>query len=202
MKRLIILSFVLALVLLQGCIVKSLHPFFKKEDIVFRKELINTWTDQDGGRWEILPVKEKPMSYELKHYKDGDQPDQIFVAHLFKLDEQLYIDFFPVSNDDGADATMFNMHLVLTHSIARVESLSATDVQIRWLNEKWLQSLFSQNKIKISHEVVRDDLNQDDSNMSYVLTASTEELQKFIVKYGEEDKAFIDDNTVWLKLTR
>jgi hypothetical protein len=201
MKRLIILSFVLTAVLLQGCIVKSLHPFFKKENEVFRKELINTWTDQDGGRWEILPVKES-KAYELRHYKDGDQPDQVFVAHLFKLDEQLYIDFFPISNDGGAEAMMFNMHLVLTHSIARVESLTEADVQIRWLNEEWLRALFSQNKIKISHEVVRDDFNLDDSNMSYVLTASTDELQKFIMKYGDEDKAFIDDNTVWLKLKR
>jgi hypothetical protein len=201
MKRLIILSIVLALALLQGCIVKSLHPFFKKEDVVFRKELINTWTDQDGGRWEILPVKES-KAYELRHYKDSDQPDQIFVARLFKLDEQLFIDFFPISNDGGAEAMMFNMHLVLTHSIARVESMTATDVQIRWMNEKWLRSLFSQNKIKISHEVVSDDFNHDDSNLSYVLTASTDELQKFIMKYGDEDEAFVDDEGLWLKLTR
>ena len=200
MKRLIILSFVLALVLLQGCIVKSLHPFFKKENVVFRKELINTWTDQEGERWEILPVKDGPAAYELKHYKGGDQPDQIFVAHLFKLDQQLYIDFFPISNDGGDDAMMFNMHLMPTHSIARVESLTENDVQIRWLNEKWLESLFSQNKIKISHEVVQDEFDQEGRN--YVLTASTDELQKFIVKFGNEDKAFIDDNTVWLKLKR
>jgi hypothetical protein len=89
-----------------------------------------------------------------------------------------------------------------THTIARVESISDREIQIRWLNEKWLRSLFAQNKIKISHEVVRDPVVQDDSNMGYILTASTDEMQKFIVKYGDEDKTFIDDNTVWLKLTR
>jgi hypothetical protein len=35
-----------------------------------------------------------------------------------------------------------------------------------------------------------------------VLTASTEELQKFLIKYGNDDAAFEDENTVWLKLKR
>ena len=58
------------------------------------------------------------------------------------------------------------------------------------------------NKIKISHEVVKDVNIEDDSDLKYVLTASTDELQKFVLKYGDEDEAFVDDNTVWLKLTR
>jgi hypothetical protein len=203
MKRSIFFIFLLTLVVLQGCLVKSLHPFFKNSDVVFKKELINNWKDQEGARWEILPVKESKVAYELRHYRTGEpQPDQVFVAHLFKLNEQLFLDFFPIARDDSDDQLMFDMHMVPTHSIARVETLSEKEIQIRWLNEKWLQSLFEQNKIRISHEVVRDAMMQDSSNMSYILTASTEEMQKFIVKYGDEDKAFIDDNSVWLKLTR
>jgi hypothetical protein len=202
MKRSIILVFVLTLVLLQGCLVKSLHPFFKDSDVVFKKELINNWKDQEGARWEILPVKESKVAYELRHYQSGgEQPDEMFVAHLFNLHGQLYLDFFPIARDDS-DAAMFDMHMLPTHTIARIESISDREIQIRWLNEEWLQSLFDQNKIRISHEVVYNPITQDRSNMGYVLTASTDEMQKFIIKYGDEDKAFIDDNTVWLKLTR
>ena len=202
MKRIVVLILVVSLAILQGCIVKSLHPFFKESDAVFRKDLINHWTDQDGNHWQILPVKESKIAYELRHFKGGEQPEEIFVAHLFQLGEHLYLDFFPISNDDQADNMMFNMHLIPAHSIARVVKFSDEEIQIRWLNEKWLRSLFTQNKIKISHEVVRDVNVEDDSDLNYVLTASTEELQKFILKYGDEDEAFIDDNTVWLKLTR
>jgi len=202
MKRTVVLILVVSLAILQGCIVKSLHPFFKDADAVFRKDLINHWTDQDGNHWEILPVKESKIAYELRHFKGGEQPEEIFVAHLFQLGDHLYLDFFPISNDDQADDMMFNMHLIPAHSIARVVKLSDTEIQIRWLNEKWLRSLFTQNKIKISHEVVRDVNVEDDSDLNYVLTASTDELQKFILKYGDEDEAFVDDNTVWLKLTR
>jgi hypothetical protein len=203
MKRSILIVFILTLVLLQGCLVKSLHPFFKDSDVVFKKELINNWKDQEGTRWEILPVKESKVAYELRHYKVGDdQAYEMFIAHLFSLGGQLYLDFFPLAKEASDDALMFDMHLLPTHSIARVESISDREVQIRWLNEKWLNSLFEQKKIKISHEIVRDPIIQDNSNMSYILTASTDEMQKFIIKYGDEDKAFIDDNGVWLKLTR
>lgn len=202
MKRTLVLLLMTSLALLQGCIVKSLHPFFTASDIVFKKELINHWTDQDGDHWEIAPVKESKVTYELRHYKAGEQPEEIFVAHLFRLDRHLYLDLFPIANDSQANDFIFNMHLIPAHSIARVVKLSETEVQIRWMNEKWLRSLFTQNKIKISHEVVRDVNVEDDSDFNYVLTASTEELQKFIVKYGDDDDAFIDDNTVWLKLKR
>ncbi|HTF16999.1 MAG TPA: hypothetical protein VK658_02940 [Chryseolinea sp.] len=202
MKNKFAFVLVASLAMLQGCIVKSLHPFFKNSDAVFRKDLINHWTDQDGNQWQILPVKESKVAYELRHFKGGEQPEEVFIAHLFKLDDHLYLDFFPVSSDDQADDMMFNMHLIPAHSIARVVKLSDKEIQIRWLNEKWLRSLFTQNKIKISHEVVRDVNVEDDSDLNYVLTASTDELQKFIVKYGDEDEAFVDDNTVWLKLNR
>ncbi|MEJ1237674.1 hypothetical protein WBG78_06085 [Chryseolinea sp. T2] len=202
MKRVLVFFFVASLAILQGCIVKSLHPFYTPNDLVFKKELINHWTDQDGNHWQIVPVKESNVSYELRHYKHSEQPEEIFIAHLFHLNNQLYLDLFPVANDSQANDMMFNMHLIPAHSIARVVKISGNEVQIRWLNEKWLRSLFTENKIKISHEVVRDVNVKDDSDLNYVLTASTEELQKFIIKYGDEDDAFIDDNTVWLKLNR
>jgi hypothetical protein len=36
----------------------------------------------------------------------------------------------------------------------------------------------------------------------YVLTASTEELQKFITKYGHDDKAYDSENSLELRLKR
>lgn len=186
-------------VLLQGCIVKSLHPFFHESDIIFKKELLTTWMDQDGGQWSIRPIKEKPNAYEM-HFLHYGEKDVIFLAHLFLLNNELYFDFFPLS--DGADDSpmLFNLHLMPTHSIAKVAVLNKDEIRIKWFNEEWMQSLFDQNRIKISHEVI-DEMPEEKSKM-YILTASTEELQKFVVKYGGEDAAFDDGNTVWLTLRR
>jgi hypothetical protein len=202
MKRTIVLSITLVVVLLQGCIVRSLHPFYKSSDIVFRKELINTWRDQDGGTWTIKPVDDngKNFAYEL-HYSAEGKLDAFFLAHLFTLGGEQYLDFLPIASD-GETVAMFNLHLMPSHSIARLESISESEIQIRWFNEKWLKSLFDQNRIKISHETIVETYSRGDTDQSYVLTANTEELQKFILKYGKEEQAFVDDNTMWLKLTR
>ena len=58
---------------------------------------------------------------------------------------------------------MKDMHLFPVHTFAKVN--------------------IEQNKIKISHEK---------SGQNIILTASTGELQKFVVKYGSDEDAFFD----------
>jgi hypothetical protein len=46
-----------------------------------------------------------------------------------------------------------------------------------------LQKLFDENKIRIKHE---------NNGVYTLLTAKPEELQKFVIKFANEDKAFSD----------
>lgn len=203
MKRNIIISLALIVVLLQGCIVKSIHPFFKDQDLISKKELLNTWIDQDGSQWTIKPYKDKPGAYEM-HWLHNGENDVVMLAHLFKLNNETYMDFLPMSDNSPVDMPIFNFHLLPTHSVAKIVSITNDDVQIKWFNAKWLATLFEQNRIRISHEVVTDaEMGGSDDDKEYILTASTDELQKFMIKYGGEDKAFDDpNNTVWLRLKR
>jgi hypothetical protein len=195
-KFILVLLFVGAL--LQGCIVKSVHPFYSESDVLFKESFLHTWVDQDSRRWTINRVKEKPNAYEMRCNKDGK--DAVFVAHLFKLENELYLDFLPLASDNEG-LTIFDLHLLPTHSVGRVEIINDRELQIKWFNEEWLTSLFNDNKIKISHETIPD-FNDKEKNNYYVLTASTQELQKFIIKYGHEDAAFDDNDTMWLRLKR
>ena len=70
MKKYLIVCLVFMAILLQGCVVKSLHPFFNDEDVVYRKELLNAWTDQDGNYWTIKPYKKTVK----KGTKGNDKP--------------------------------------------------------------------------------------------------------------------------------
>jgi hypothetical protein len=200
MKQKIIIGILVAF-LAQGCIVKSLHPFFTETDITFREELISTWIDQDGNTWKINRIKEKPNAYEMQ-WLEGGKVRVTFLAHLFRLNNQLYVDFLPISSDsgNGNGQMIFDLHLMPTHSIARVDELSPHTLKLKWFNEEWLATLFKQNRIRISHEVIMDEFPKDPEDRMYVLTASTEELQKFILKYGHEDQAFDNGNTVSLTL--
>lgn len=197
MKKTIVAVTLLMAIGLQCCVVKSVHPFYKESDIVYQKKLEGTWTDQDNNQWRIHQNPYKPNSYELHYSKNGREVS--LLGHLFNLEGDLYIDMMPAS-DNTEELLVFDMHMVPTHSVARVSALGDREVTIKWFNEEWLRKMFVENRIKISHELVMDENPKADDDGMYLLTASTEELQKFVAKYGDNEDAYDDD--VKLQLTK
>jgi len=183
------------LVLLPGCLIKSLHPFYTNKDLIFRESLIGTWTDPDSGNWEISQHKSfaglfkddtPEKSYDIS-FSDKKGTSK-FVAHLFTIDGQLFLDFYPDNPDAGND--LGNFHFIPAHTLAKVQ-IESRKIIIRWYNEEWLVNLFNQNRVRIAHERVPYD--EDDyrkENYQVILTAPTAELQKFIHKYGNDPDAF------------
>ncbi|MGF1587287.1 MAG: hypothetical protein ACFCUM_18355 [Bacteroidales bacterium] len=194
MKKLSLLTLFLTLMLLNGCLVKSLHPFYTEKDVIFNEELIGKWIDNDSTEWKIERSihRSGPGGIDtllLSSYViTFGEPVSIFRGNLFMLNNIYYLDFFPLTGE-LFDDEFYIHHLLPTHSLAKVEFLSGETVKISWFNETWLAELFEQKKIKISHELVT----QEDQEV-YVLTASTRELQKFITKYGDDPDIYQCDN--------
>jgi len=182
---------------ISGCLVKSLHPFFKESDVEFKNELLGTWLDEDSATWRINPFvfakgfmkgDSTDNSYLVEMFDDTSNISK-FNVHLFKLDGKMYLDFAPIREDRYDE--MIDIHLISAHSIARIDFVSENEVQISWFNEEWLSELFEENRVKIAHEVIT---SSDGFNFKeYVLTASTDELQKFIIKYGSNEDAYLCD---------
>ena len=55
-------------IFLGGCFVKSLHPFFKPEDVLFKPGMVGTWMDQDSAIWYINQLKDENV-YDIKIHK-------------------------------------------------------------------------------------------------------------------------------------
>jgi hypothetical protein len=189
---------VIFLIVMQGCLVKSLHPFYTDKDLVFKQELVGKWTDLDSATWVIsqhkgftglLKDKAPVKAYDIT-FTDNKGTSK-FVAHLFTLDSQLFLDFYPDEINTGND--LGNYHLIPAHSLAKVK-IEGGKILISWYNEEWLVKLFNQNRVRIAHERIPydpDDHNRD--NFQVILTAPTGELQKFIIKYGNDPQAFKND---------
>jgi hypothetical protein len=195
--RIIVITGILAIAI-SGCLVKSLHPFYKESDVEFNIKLLGNWLDEDSATWRINPfVFSKGLmkgdttdnSYLVEMFDDSTNVSK-FNVHLFRLDGKQYLDFTPLR--EGRYEEMIDIHLIPAHSIAKIDFISDSEVAISWFDEEWLENLFEENRVKISHEVI----NTPDNNYKeeYVLTASTEELQKFIIKYGSEEDAYLCDN--------
>lgn len=198
MKTRAFILILLIAVFLSGCLVKSLHPFYKESDVIFDETLLGTWLDEDSATWRINPFTfskgfmkgdSTDNSYLVEMFDDTAKISK-FNVHLFNLKEKQFLDFVPIQDDRYEE--IINIHLVPTHSIARILFVSEDEAIIAWFDEEWLNSLFEENRVKIAHEVVK--VYGDGLNKEYVLTASTQELQKFIIKYGnDEDAYFCDD---------
>jgi hypothetical protein len=209
MKTKTLVIFGILAAMLSGCLVKSMHPFFDESDVVYKPGLIGTWIDNDSAKWVIsqftFPKKlfepdSLDNSYLVEFYESTEYPSK-FNAHLFKVGGFWFFDFFPIEAD--SDQELYVYHFIPAHSVARIRFDSDRSMSISWFGEDWLQNLFEENRIKISHEMVRGD--ETGYGTQYIPTASTDELKKFLSKYGNDPDVFNEDddkNFLTLKLNR
>ncbi|MFH0755899.1 MAG: hypothetical protein V2B15_01255 [Bacteroidota bacterium] len=201
MKRSQVWIMVLAMAFMTSCLVSSLHPFFKKEDKFFDTTMVGYWMDGDSCIWTIFPnmVSEgfmKPSrpdsSYQIIYYED-ESKYSILSGTLFQINGVNYVDFTPAPKEDHCTSDMTSFHHVPVHTLARVQ-YSKDSILIYWYGDNWLNDLFEQNRIRIKHETV----NAGDYDRQ-LLTADTEELQKFIRKYANDPKTAEDIEEIFAK---
>ncbi len=188
---------ILGLLIFNSCIVKSLNPFYTKENIEFTEDLIGEWTDKNNDTWTIKSVKEvsgkqksstnkiseeeKNVLEEYKNsylveYKTKKQEKSFFIATPFKIGNQFFLDFIPV-DAEKIDLTLLKYHVIYTHSLVKLDILNDDSISIKWFDEKRLKKLFKEKKIKIKHKkvgIMKDNV---------LLTATSEELEQFLKKY-------------------
>ncbi|HKK12815.1 MAG TPA: hypothetical protein VJ945_08275 [Flavobacteriaceae bacterium] len=202
-------SFFIVLViglLLTSCVVKSLHPFYTRDILYFEPQFVGQWMDTDSVHWNIQPFKEvflkenhheNPSELdedELKtynNYKEGyvvyyekDSTKTTFLAMPFKINNQLFLDFTPIEDRESQQTQndLYQMHLINTHSLAKLDIVSNNSASIKWLDQDKLEALLKADKIKIKYEKVGFD-------ETILLTASSDELVKFIEKYMNSEDA-------------
>jgi hypothetical protein len=184
-KSLIISAFILILVLwMTGCFVLSVHPLYFENDLVFESGLVGTWGEKEHEKdldelW--IFKKSGNKSYRLI-VKEKDVGEGMFEAHLLKLGEHLFLDLYPEEPETGSE--FYNMHVIPAHSFMRV-SLEGHVLRLAFFDLDWLKKNIEQGNVNIKHER-REDM--------IVLTASTEELQEFVLKHVEEAFKFEEES--------
>src|SRR5437870_2687069 len=102
MKRILLAALSLGVILIAGCVVTSIAPFYTEKDLVFDAALVGIWVDEDRGdaakeSWKF--EKESDKEYKLTLTDDG-KPSE-FEAHLFKFKGQLLLDLFAKKAEAG-----------------------------------------------------------------------------------------------------
>ncbi len=86
----------------------------------------------------------------------------------------------------------FAAHFVKMHTSYRVDISKDGGFELSQLDASYVTKLIEEKKIRISHE--------KDANGNIVITASTDELQQYIIKYGDEPGAYRSEKTVFHKM--
>lgn len=173
-----ILSYLL-LVLLGGC-VPSLHPLYTDETLIFEEKLIGKWSEKGNDTiWEFRKAGEN--KYEVRVFDSGSGGR--FEGHLVNLEGELFLDLYPEELD--MDDDFYKLHFVRAHTFLRVSQLDP-NLQLAMMNPDIIED--EPNVLK--HERTDD---------SMVLTASTEELQKFMINHANDANAFDPDAAVMVR---
>ncbi|MFK7772980.1 MAG: hypothetical protein AB8F94_12615 [Saprospiraceae bacterium] len=188
--------------LFQGCIIHSLYPLYTAETIILDENIEGFWAVPSSKKNADCPegllfekAKDKNFYY-LTTCEDGVSSQ--FETHLVKIGKYTYLDMYPERDhprEKGKDnkVGLADFHLIATHSFARV-TVNESKLTMESFKTEWLEDLFKQRKIRIKHEVIKDD--------EILLTASSKDLQKFVLKYEEEEKAYEDEDEYIKKTTK
>ena len=187
MKR-IIAPLVLCVALF-GCSVPSLNPLYTEKELVFDPALVGVWVD-GGQTWSFEKSGDK--SYKLLH-NDGKGRTGTFDAHLVKLKDYLFLDISVTdlgakeeSRDELVTRTLIPGHLFLK------VTESGPMLRLSWMHRRWLEAELGGNPKAIAHFKNGNQTSQTAPTPTIVLTAPTEELQAFVIKYADDIKAFVE----------
>ena len=202
MKIIILVSALLFTILMFSSCLTTLHPIFTEKDLVFDPRLYGNWSNEEGGstvNYRLARTSEvKSLSpslqgnaskiYMLEEWDDKGNLKSKQYAFMVKLGKYYFMDFYPAGLKEGNNADkFFAAHYIPMHSIYRIKFKTDRSFEIQQLDAGYLETLIKNKKIRIRHEVTEDG--------GYVITAPTEELQKYIVKYSDIPEAYSKDNT-------
>ena len=202
MKKLILLSgFFFAVLLLGGCLT-TLHPIFTIKDLIADARLAGSWKKTKDGSTatyrhanaaELKALSPELQSQADKIYvlEDRNAEGNIEVTHyafMVKLGKYYYMDYYPVGTEEKeAPGNFFTAHYIPMHSIYRIKFNSNNSFDIQQLDAGYLEKLIQNKQVRLRHEV--------SDNGDYIITASTEELQQYLIKYSDVPEAYNNDNS-------
>lgn len=213
MRRSILIFTVLIIpVLLSGCFLKSVHPLVSDKDASDLPGISGVWGN-DKERFTFIKEGEfEDLSFNglqghdlnlsmtdtgddttgeenpgyLVVYEDlyNEIPDSsYFLGKFVQLDQNYYLDLYPI---DVFDIGFWSSHILPVHTFSKID-LEGDSISINLFRDSWIEDQIRDNRVRIKHEKLEEGV---------LITASTDELQEFIKKYGNVAEAYRDPITL------
>jgi hypothetical protein len=198
-RKIFILFLLPIIILFSGCLA-TLHPFFFEKDVENAAHLIGQWSYSEGDNYGVLLIEKIPaerkneLSGQIKNIADKgyfiswrDSTGRIsaqYFAFLAKIGKHYYFDYYPAETTiDKKINIAFKIHYRKLHSCYKVNFSNFNQFEIKLFDKGFLDKLIDERKLMIKYE-------QEYLEGKKVITASTEELQEYLKKYSDNEKAF------------
>jgi hypothetical protein len=201
MKKIIVSLILFSAVLcLAGCLT-TLHPIFTGKDLVTDTRLIGNW---EKAKDKTKVVYRQPDADEINNLSQALQKEaaKIYMldekdgqgnlkstnyAFMVKLGKYYYMDYYPAGKKERQSSDhFFASHYIPMHSIYRIQFKNNNSFNVQRLDGGYLEKLIKNKQIRIKHEVMEDG--------GIFITAPTEELQQYLIKYSDVPEAYSNDN--------
>ena len=203
MKKIYSLAAIALLLGLTGCL-STVYPIFTEKDVVFDPKIIGKWrheSSSDGGFVEITQATNQDFNempslrklagktYMIRYTDSENGIEAAYFGFLVKLGDKFYMDYYPAETPLGKEYDGFyKSHFTKMHTCYSIRFVKDNNsFVLKQFDEKFLQQLIENKKIRIRHETREDG--------SFIITAPTEELQQYILKYNDVPEAYYSDNT-------
>jgi hypothetical protein len=175
----------------------SLHPLFTEKDLAFDEKLLGTWVDANETMWQFSDANKPEKAYELI-FTDKEGKKGSFVAHLVKLENRLFLDVYPSEppwdeKDPNKVEWLYNtLFFIPAHTFIKIDSIDP-NLTMRLTDDEKMNKLFEQDPNAVEHTSIED---------KFVLTASTQKLQAFVLKYADDSRVFPEEIVLTRKKTK
>jgi hypothetical protein len=165
--------------------------FYKKnkKDLEKSREKNNGLLSEKDKNDSVLFSK----SYLIKYSKAGIQ--YLLFGNMIKLNGHLFMNFSPVgmtSTDSTNQETEIDLpNRLNSYTIARVQFTNTSEMKLDFIDGDFLYKQIKAGRMKMKHET-------DELYDTFLITASTRELQQFLEKYGNDSRFFAKGNSVIL----
>jgi hypothetical protein len=178
--------------LLSSCGIFSLHPLYHEDDLIYTDNLIGTWLNSEDHK-TVIVIDSLQNTNEYSFILIDGSDTVSFKMGLIKLKDQYFIDLFPNDdcnlhggNDDCLALENLFRNYIPAHSFMKFD-FNEQGFALTEFDSDRLLKLFRENKIRLAHEIPGD---KEDDDAYVVITASTDDLQKFITRYAYDKDAF------------
>lgn len=199
MKNIHALAILVLLLGLTSCL-STVNPIFKEKDLVWEEKLLGTWQKQQEAEQIVVQItratpadfgenhalrKLKGKTYAIRYQDTEDSPALTYLGFLIKLGNNYYMDYYPADLPIKTDR-FYAAHYTKMHTCFRLDFKNDDSFALKQFSDSFLQKLIENKKIRISHEKRRDE---------FIVTASTEDLQQYLVKYSNVPEAYYETTT-------